>query len=409
MTDEFAFQHLKTEDDLAQHLDLMLTVFGRDSRVDLMVQKWIDHQPGTTLRHFLVAKHHGKIVAGLNLLPLEWSIGGVPLKVAELACVATLPQYRHRGLQLKLMEQYHNGISVDSYDLSAIEGIPYFYRQFGYEYALSLDEETRINIDQIPKYESNTNIHPLVLGDMPRAKKLLAEAQRKFYVHSVRNDGIWKMQENTHMTAEYNFNTYVVEEKGQITAYFRVSKNPKNKELYLREVTNIDQHTAQSILRFLRDIGVDNGLEVLVSTVSSIEPFTKHLMATGRAKQSLPYAWQIRVLDYAKTLLKMKELFEERLSASSSSGLTETLSFNLYRYTIQIVFEHGKITSVQRLETCEDRAVRFNPHVFVQLLLGYKCREELEATYPDFLVKPSHKHLIDTLFPKMPSFIHTNY
>jgi len=409
LTDEFTFQHLKTEDDLAQHLDLMRTVFGRDSHVDLMVKKWIDHQPGTTLRDFLVAKHQGKIIAGQNLLPLEWSIGGVPLKVAELACVATLPQYRSRGLQRKLMERYHSRISADGYDLSTIEGIPYFYRQFGYEYALPLDEETRINIDQLPKYESTINIHSLVPSDLPRAKQLLAEAQRKLYVHSVRNDGIWKMQENTHMTAEYNFNTYVTEEKGQITAYFRISKNPRNKELYLREVTNVDQQTAQSILRFLRDTGVENGLEVLVSTVSSIEPFTKHLLATGQAKQNLPYAWQIRVLDYSKTLLKMKTLFEERLSSSNSSGLTGSLNFNLYSNTIQIVFGHGKITTIVRLESCEDRAIRFNPQVFVQLLLGYRSREELEATYPDFLVKPSHKQLIDTLFPKMPSFIHTNY
>jgi hypothetical protein len=81
----------------------------------------------------------------------------------------------------------------------------------------------------------------------------------------------------------------------------------------------------------------------------------------------------------------------------------------LYSNTIQIVFGHGKITTIVRLESCEDRAIRFNPQVFVQLLLGYRSREELEATYPDFLVKPSHKQLIDTLFPKMPSFIHTNY
>jgi predicted acetyltransferase len=409
LIDEFTFQHLETSDDIEQYLNLMRAVFGKNSNVDLQVRKWIDHRPGTTLKDFFVIKRHCQIVACLNLLPSEWSIGGVPLKVAELSCVATLPQFRHRGLQRRLMNEYHSRITTDKYDLSAIEGIPYFYRQFGYEYALPLEEETRINVDKIPEYETSGKIRPLVESDIPEAKKLLARAQEKFYVHSVRNDGIWRMQEKTHMIAEQSFRGYVIEEKGQIVAYFRVSENKENKELCVREITNVDQRTAESILRFLKDAGMKNGFETLISRVSYLEPFTRQLMATGHAEQSLPYAWQIHVLNYADTLSKMKNLFEERLSKNNLSDLTQKLNLNLYRYTIQITFENGMVTSVQRFDTSEDRVIRFNPVVFVQLLLGYRSREELETVYPDFLVKPGYKSLVDVLFPKMPSFIHTNY
>ncbi|MCL6578374.1 MAG: GNAT family N-acetyltransferase [Candidatus Bathyarchaeota archaeon] len=50
-------------------------------------------------RNFLVIKHHDKIVATLNLIPVKWSIGGIPLQVAEMGQVATLAEYRHRGLE----------------------------------------------------------------------------------------------------------------------------------------------------------------------------------------------------------------------------------------------------------------------------------------------------------------------
>ncbi len=50
-----------------------------------------------------------------------------------------------------------------------------------------------------------------------------------------------------------------------------------------------------------------------------------------------------------------------------------------------------------------------NPLVFVQLMTGYKNRQELEETVPDVKVAVSHRHLIDVLFPKMPSYIHSAY
>lgn len=89
--DEFMIKHLETEKDIEQHLKLMRAVFGEKSRVDLLVKKWVDHHPTMTLEDFFAVKHRGRIVAGANLIPLEWCLSGIPLKVAELGCVATLP------------------------------------------------------------------------------------------------------------------------------------------------------------------------------------------------------------------------------------------------------------------------------------------------------------------------------
>ena len=166
MAEEFKFQHLETEDDVAQHLELMRKVFGQNSRVDLLVKKWIEHHPRMTLKDFFVIKHRDKIVACLSLIPSKWSIEGIPLKVAELGCVATLPEYRHQGLQRRLMIEYHKQMSEQDYDLAAIEGIPFYYRQFGYEYALPLEEKTRISFDKIPDYVLKHNIRPFTSNDV---------------------------------------------------------------------------------------------------------------------------------------------------------------------------------------------------------------------------------------------------
>jgi predicted acetyltransferase len=387
----------------------MRRVFGDKSRVDLMVKKWIDHYPHMTLEDFSVAKHRGKIVAALCLIPSEWSIGGIRFRVAELGCVATLPEYRHQGLQRNLMAQYHKRVLEQGYDLSAIEGIPYFYRQFGYEYALPLDEQTRIRLEEIPDYKPVCTIRPFTNHDVSKAMELLARSQLKFYVHSVRDKEIWKMQQETRMVAEYEFEDYSVEQEGQMTAYFRTSQNPENKELFLREITDVNEATARSILGFLKEIGLRSGLENLVCTISHHEPFAECLAATGHAGQPQPYAWQIRTTDNLNMFRKMKTLLEKRLESSSYNRLTEKINLSFYRYTVQLTIENGAITDIQRLEDGEDRAVRFNPAVFMQLLLGYRSREELELTYPDFIVRSSHKQLIDVLFPKLPSYTHTVY
>jgi predicted acetyltransferase len=307
------------------------------------------------------------------------------------------------------MEEYDKRVLEQGYYLSAIEGIPYFYRQFGYEYAIPLDEQTRIRLEEIPDYEPVHTIRPLANSDISKAMELLEWSQRKFYVHSVRDKAIWKMQQEAHMAAEYDFEGYSVEKEGQMIAYFRISQNPESKELFLREITDVDQCGARSVLKFLKENGLQFGLETLVCTVSRCEPFVECLVAAEHAEQPPPYAWQIRVTDYAKMLLRMKSLFEKRLETSSFSRMTGKINLNFYRYTVQLTIEDGAIIDFQRIEESEDRTLRFNPTVFTQLLLGHRSREELELVYPDFIVRPSHRLLIDTLFPKLSSYIHTAY
>jgi hypothetical protein len=194
-----------------------------------------------------------------------------------------------------------------------------------------------------------------------------------------------------------------------MAAYFRINYNFEEKELLLREITDVNQTAAQSILGFLKDIGKQRGLATLVATISYQDFFTQHMVAIGGMRNVRPYAWQLRVMDYVKIFQKMKPLFEERLAKSAYCRLTEKLNFNFYRYTVQMTVEDDVIMNVQRLDAGEDRSIRSSPLAFTQLLFGYRSREELETMYPDFMVSPSHEHLVDVLFPKMPSYIHTEY
>lgn len=407
--EEFLLSSLETGDDVAQNLELMREVFGQTSGVDDIMKKLIYHHPTMTLKDFFAIKHHSKIVAGLTLIPVKWSIDGIPLNVAEMGFVATLAEYRHRGLQKRLIREFHERVTKQKYDLCAIEGIPYFYRQFGYEYALPLDETTTIRLDQIPDYESTVNIRPFTDKDIHKATQLFMQSQSRFYVRSTRDQQIWNMQEETRIAGGEKFDGYVVEKNGQMIAYMRISLKPEDRELILREITDTNADTGQAVLKFLKDTGKHHGLETLVARVSHHDSLIEQLVALGATKSLPPYAWQIRIVDYTRIFEKIKPLFEKRLANSAYRALTERLNFNFYRFTIQVDVEDGKVIGVRKLESNEDRTIRIHPKVFVKLLLGYRNREELEAAYPDVIVRSSHKNLVDILFPKLPSFLHSAY
>jgi predicted acetyltransferase len=373
-----------------------------------MVRKLIYNHPRMSLKNHFIIKHKGRTVASLNLIPVDWAIGSVRLKAAEMGNVATLEQYRHKGLMRRLVDEYHKEVDRQGFDLSVIEGIPYFYRQFSYEYAITHDEETAIPIEKLPGAKSNVRVRPFAETDVPAAAKLLRRSQSKFLVHTVRDRPIWKIHQETGIAAEYHYEAYAVESGRKMTAYFRINRSPQEKTLILREVTDTDHPTSTAILAFLRNVGEESGLQTLLARISFREPIALLLASLG-GQQTRPYAWQIRVTDYVRLLEKMKPLLESRLARSEYARLSEKLIFNFRRFKTQITVQNGRITGIKRSDIDEPWVLGLNPPASTQLLLGYRSREKLETAHPDFYVRPAHRRLIDVLFPELPSYIHAAY
>jgi len=405
-----SLQRLENREQLEDYLKLVRRIWNQETGVDTLAKKLIDYHPKMTLSNIYVIKDRGEMVSTLNLIPVTWEIGGIPLKVAEMGHVGTLSEYRGRGLIRRLVDEFHKDVERQGYDLAVIEGIPYFYRQFGYEYSIPLLEETRIRLDHIPKYEAKVNIRRFVQKDVPLATDLLERAQDKFHVHSVRSKDVWMTQHKTNIASDPEpFEAYAAEEGRRLVAYFRIRRIPKEKELLLTEISETDQVTAGAVLNFLKDYGIRENLETLSANISYEEPFSKFLVCLGGIRRIPTYAWQIRITDYVKIFRKLRHLMEKRLSNSPYHRLTEILNFNFRLFTIQVAIKNGRIMNIQKAQTVEYSPIGLNPLAFIQLLTGYKSREELEAAYPDIRIAPSHRYLIDVLFPKLPSYIHSAY
>ena len=394
-----------TDEDVEQIYELLRTVFkGED--VDRLVKRLLEFYPETGLSNLFTIKDDESTVATLMMIPQTWIMDGLELKVAEMGCVATHPDHRRRGLQQLLNREFDKKARVEGYDLCVLAGIPYFYRQFGYEYSVELDHFATIPVRQLPG-KSRVSYRSFKESDIPEAMKLFEESQKSYFVEQKRTQAIWDMQQSTNFYNGEPFDSYTLTDEEGMIAYIRVKDDKKQKALYLNEACLRKKGDPEQVLGLLKRYCESNKLETIISRLSYEDVLSQRLKDLG-ASQNRPYAWQVKIVDYLGIFKKLTPLLERRLK-SSKLKLDETLSFNFRKFTIQIKVKNGRIIDIQKTDDCNDRTIGLNPYIFPKLLLGYRRIEELEFAYPDFSVKNTHKDLMKTLFPASPGYIHHVY
>jgi len=141
---------LAGNDDLDRVVACAAEVFGeRDAS---LLSDFFRHHPHADPRDLLYIEDPatGRVVSTLTLLPWSLSYEGVDLPAGEMGIVATLEGYRRRGLSRRLTAAFMARLRERGCLISHIQGIPYFYRQFGYEYAIPLEGGLRLEGRQIP-------------------------------------------------------------------------------------------------------------------------------------------------------------------------------------------------------------------------------------------------------------------
>jgi predicted N-acetyltransferase YhbS len=403
MAEGYVVHKPSTRDDLEQVYELMRVVFP-DEKVDALIRRLLDHYPETTVDHVFSVRSSGETVAALVMIPQTWVLDGVELRVAEMGCVATRPDHRRRGLQRMLNEAFDRYASEGGFDLCALAGIPYFYRQFGYEYAVDLDHSTTLDADRIPEAEGSLEARPFSEDDVEAASAMLDEAQSRYHVSCPRTIGVWLMQ---HRTGHYNgepFKAVALTTGGELKAYVRYSVDASNGVLVLKEAGLESPWYSEQVLAYIGAACKAYGLKKVNSRQFYRDEPTRTMVELGGVSVT-PYAWQIKVLDYLGLFRKLVSLLESRLKGSGYGGLCETLNLNFRKFNIEMTVKEGKIMNIERSVDCKDRTIGLNPYVFPQLLLGHRGVPELEAAYPDFRIKDTHRSLLEAMFPRRPGYI----
>lgn len=374
---------------------------------------WMRVHPSAGSAHWLFIEDQapGQVVASLCLLPWRLSFAGVALPAAELGVVGTLEAYRGRGLQRVLASRFDELLRAEGYLLSHIQGIPYFYRQFGYEYAAPLEAWWRLELHMLQAALPATGFtcRPATPGDAPVLSALHDEAARALDVSAVRDAATWGYllgpARSTETAAETRL---VVDAAGTPAGYFRVAQHGFGDGLIVSEASRLGADAALAALATIHDLARERSKPFVRLNL----PASASLVTIARglgAYDGSTYAWQVRLPDPPALLRALAPVFEPRVATSLYAGLTRDVVIDLYRQAITLRFEGGRLSAVTEVASGGAADLRLPPTLLAPLLLGHRTLAEIGHMYLDAIAAGPARPLLEVLFPKLDVWLYPPY
>lgn len=375
------------------------------------IHNLMTHYPGIDGQNlFLVEDENtGQIVSSLLLIPWTLAYEGVPLPVGEMGMVGTIEAYRRRGLVRAQDSYFKQRLRERGSLLSLIQGIPYFYRQFGYEYALPLEGGLLLSSRELPRaaHEAVFSFRQASVEDLPELMCLYKQAAEDLAIGAMRDRQIWTylFSQNTGaLTCE----TWLVEDAtDRAVGYFRLPEYHFGEELVVNEVSRLDHDPALAVLRWLKQTAAKRkkpGVRLNLPASCALMRLARSLGAYDLGT----YAWQVHVPDFAALLRAIGPVLERRLAASPFAQLSRPVTLCFYRDSVRLDFVEGHLIEVTPAGPCNGD-ICFPPLTFIPVLFGYRTVEQMHTVYPDLSVPDADKLLVETLFPLMDSFVYPSY
>lgn len=142
---------------------------------DACDQRLVVEDPDEGWRSTAVVVDGDRVVSTATLLDESLRLGDVVLPAGQVELVATEKEYEGRGLVRALMGWAHAESASRGHVLQEMVGIPYFYRLFGYEYAIAQPRARRLTA--APGGGVGDVVRPAVAADIPALAALQAAAQ----------------------------------------------------------------------------------------------------------------------------------------------------------------------------------------------------------------------------------------
>ncbi len=358
---------------------------------------------------FVEDEQSGEVVSTICLIPWRCLYEDITLNVAMLEMVVTHPDYRHRGLVRTQIGRFHQVVNERRFDLSIIEGIPYYYRQYGYAYATDHARSDSLPAWQIPAPPANQpplyQLRPAVSDDIPILTELYQKSIKNLSLATLRSPDYWQF-----LLQWAQYPVQMVEDLRTQTVVGYVYALASKRGIKVLESGLLDYAASLAVLQQFKQ-----------ETHGEIQlgwPQSNPLVQIARSLGSVPIPgdqWLLRIRDVASFLTKIGPVLERRLAASPCANLTVDLCINLFRQAFVLHFVAGKLRDVTAAGFVDASMgadggdLCIPPDAFVRLVCGYRSLDELTDAWPDIVVKPASRTIIEALFPKTSAYFSMPY
>jgi hypothetical protein len=366
----------------------------------------------------------GEIVSSMNLISQTWLYDGIPFGVGRPELVGTLPEYRNRGLVRAQFDAIHELSHRRGELVQAITGIPYFYRQFGYEMTVDLGGSRAGPSSSLPKLEEGKEepfrIRPAKEEDIPFLLRMIERNYRRSLLSCRWDEALLRHE--------------LLEKRPQNVnrLELRVIETPEGQPVGFLAHPNFTWW-GQYVVLMLYRYELEEGYSYLAVTPSVLRYLwsTAQVYAAERERaanavgfslgiahpayqaagnalpiERKPYAYYMRVPDLPAFLHVIAPVLEQRLRESDFTGHTGEIKLSFFRTGVHMVFEAGRITSIEAWKPVDGEAsATFPALTFLHLLFGHRTLDEVRHIYVDCWANDPTRALLGVLFPRKPSSI----
>ncbi|MFD7781987.1 GNAT family N-acetyltransferase [Streptomyces nojiriensis] len=341
-----------------------------------------------------------RVVSTATLLDEEVRIGGVRLPAGQVELVATETGYEGRGLVRALMHWAHERSAARGHLVQAMIGIPYFYRLFGYEYAIDIPQA--LNVNAVPSGGGTATLRAARPSDIPAMAALQASAQSGFDVTMPHSPACWRW-----LLDHEASNLWVLEQADAVIATARTT--PPGEEMLLAEAAARDEVAARDLLRGVAALASGDGIRIVhragTVTGNAWQEFVDH-EPHRNAEQ-----YYIRIPDAAALLDRLRPLFWQRLTAAGLDRTGRDIVISTFgaHYRIPVLAGGlGEVVTGGALQSpgaVEGAGVA--PDHLAALLFGPHGIEGLTRIRPD--VYSADEELFRVLFPPLTADVLSYY
>jgi hypothetical protein len=302
--------------------------------------------------------------------------------------------------------RWHRIVDERAMDLCIIQGIPWYYRQFGYAYALDHRPCIQLPLAAVPDEWQPAAVEPAGPDDVPTLQALYDADVADLHVRVARATEDWD---------------YLRQRAG---AAFCLSRTAGGGPADGYAACRIDDGVLRADEQAMRSVGAARAFLAWAKRqgARSTELYGPPQGALWQVARSLGGAeppggqWLLRIPDPVRLLERLAPVLDARLAAAGRAGLEATLVINLFRGALRMRIAAGRIASVEdagfvdaSLGAEDGGDLLIPPDAFVRLVTGFRGLEELRDAWPELQVRPSARGLVETLFPRLGSWVHMPY
>jgi predicted N-acetyltransferase YhbS len=381
-----------TASDLERIVVLSLAAHGDDEERGLRMF-FADPRVGPS--RWTVVVDGERVVSTLGLGPATLRVQGLDVPAGWVEYVATDPAYQRRGLVRAQMDRVHAWSAQRGDVLQVIQGIYYFYRRFGYAYALCSPERVQLRRGVQVAVPDGWSVREADAGDLDAVAALDARASAVADLSFVRTREEWRgVLGGIHPQEQ----SLVAVHDGRVCGYARTRARDDLRQLYEVAVDGLD--AARALAGHAAAGGDRAGLALCRRPGT---PWDALLRGIAAPFEPSPYTSYARISDSVAFLRHLRPVLSKRLAASPWAGDRGSLRFTTYVGGFRIDYAAGAVTAVEPAEPLEEpegQTAGVPPDVLPQLLLGARDPRELERWHDD-VVLDQQAGLVAALFPKL--------